>query len=77
MFEPSGQELINIANESILNENEKIKSKYTVIIAAAKRARQLVDEKDARIEEGANPLTIAIDEIKNKEVKIEPEDSVL
>lgn len=74
MFEPSGQELINIANESILNENEKIKSKYTVIIAAAKRARQLVDEKDERIEEGANPLTIAIDEIKNKEVKIEPED---
>lgn len=74
MFEPSGQELINIANESILNENEKIKSKYTVIIAAAKRARQLVDEKDARIEEGANPLTIAIDEIRNKEVKIEPED---
>lgn len=73
MFEPSGQELINIANESILNENEKIKSKYTVIIAAAKRARQLVDEKDERIEEGANPLTVAIDEIKNKEVKIEPE----
>ncbi|MBR0038754.1 MAG: DNA-directed RNA polymerase subunit omega [Lachnospiraceae bacterium] len=74
MFEPSGQELINIANESILNENEKIKSKYTVIIAAAKRARQLVEEKDERIEEGANPLTIAIDEIRNKEVKIEPED---
>ena len=73
MFEPSGQELINVANESILNENEKIKSKYTVIIAAAKRARQLVDEKDERVEEGANPLTVAIDEIKNKEVKIEPE----
>ena len=73
MFEPSGQELINIANESILNDNEKIKSKYTVIIAAAKRARQLVDEKDERVEEGANPLTIAIDEIKNKEVKIEPD----
>ena len=73
MFEPSGQELINIANESILNDNEKIKSKYTVIIAAAKRARQLVDEKDERVEEGANPLTIAIDENKNKEVKIEPD----
>ena len=70
MFEPSGQELINIANESILNENEKIKSKYTVIIAAAKRARQLVDEKDPRIEKGGNALTVAIDEIENKEVKI-------
>ena len=73
MFEPSGQELINIANESIMNENEKIKSKYTIVIAAAKRARQLVDEKDERVEEGANPLTVAIDEIKNKEVKIEQE----
>ncbi|MBQ2204304.1 MAG: DNA-directed RNA polymerase subunit omega [Lachnospiraceae bacterium] len=62
MFEPSGQELINIANESILNENEKIKSKYTVIIAAAKRARQLVDENDERVEEGANALTVAIEE---------------
>ena len=34
MFEPSGQELIDIVNSTILNENEKIKSKYSVIIAA-------------------------------------------
>lgn len=73
MFEPSGQELIDIANESILNENEKIKSKYSVIIAAAKRARQLVDEKDERVENGVNALTVAIDEIKNNIVKIEPD----
>lgn len=73
MFEPSGQELIDIANESILNENEKIKSKYSVIIAAAKRARQLVDNKDERVENGANALTVAIDEIKNNIVKIEPD----
>ena len=70
MFEPSGQELINKVNESILNDNEKIKSKYTIIIAAAKRARQLVDEKDERVEEGLNPLTVAVDEIKNNEIKI-------
>lgn len=73
MFEPSGQELIDIANESILNENEKIKSKYSVIIAAAKRARQLVDEKDERVENGVNALTVAIDEIKDGIVKIEPD----
>lgn len=73
MFEPSGQELIDIANESILNENEKIKSKYSVIIAAAKRARQLVDEKDERVENGANALTVAIEEIKDNLVKIEPD----
>lgn len=74
MFEPSAQKLIDIANESILNENEKVKSKYTVIIAAAKRARQLVDNKDERVAGGANPLTVAVNELKSKDVKIVKED---
>ena len=72
MFEPSAQKLINVANESIANENEKINSKYTMIIAAAKRARQLVDEKDQRVESSKNALTIAIDEIENKIVRVVP-----
>lgn len=74
MFEPSAQKLIDIANESIENENEKVKSKYTVIIAAAKRARQLVDEKDSRVDGGANALTVAVKEMKDKIVKIVKED---
>ena len=72
MFEPSAQKLINVVNENVNNEDEKIKSKYTIIIAAAKRARQLVDEKDQRVENGKNALTIAIDEIENKIVKVVP-----
>lgn len=74
MFEPSAQKLINVANESIQDENEKINSRYTMIIAAAKRARQLVDEKDQRVENGKNALTIAIDEIENKIVRVIPSD---
>lgn len=74
MFEPSAQKLIDIANESIENENEKVKSKYTVIIAAAKRARQLVDEKDSRVDGGANAITVAVKEMKDKIVKIVKED---
>lgn len=70
MFEPSAQKLIDIANESILSENEKVKSRYTVIIAAAKRARQLVDNNDERVQGGANPLTVAVNELKRKDVKI-------
>ena len=73
MFEPSAQKLIDVANESILNENEKIKSKYTMIIAAAKRARQLVDDKDERVENGKNALTIAVEEIESKMVKVIPD----
>ena len=74
MFEPSAQKLIDVANESILNENEKVKSKYTVIVAAAKRARQLVANNDERVQGGANPLTVAVNELKNKDVKIVKED---
>ena len=74
MFEPSAQKLIDVVNESILNENEKVKSKYTIIIAAAKRARQLVDEGDERVKGGANALTVAVNELKNKDVKIVKED---
>ena len=70
MFEPSAQKLINVVNENVTDESEKVSSKYTMIIAAAKRARQLVDEKDQRVESGKNALTIAIDEIENKIVKV-------
>ncbi|MBO6134524.1 MAG: DNA-directed RNA polymerase subunit omega [Lachnospiraceae bacterium] len=73
MFEPSAQKLIDTINESVHNDNEKVKSKYTMIIAAAKRARQLVDEKDERVESGRNPLTVAVEEIENKLVKIKPD----
>ena len=72
MFDLSAQQLIDVANESILNDNEKIKSKYTMVIAAAKRARQLVESKDERVESGKNALTIAIDEIENKMIKVIP-----
>ena len=74
MFEPSAQKLIDIANESILNENEKVKSRYTIIVAAAKRARQLVNDKDERVLGGANALTVAINELKDKKVTIVKED---
>ena len=74
MFEPTAQKLINIANEDVKDEKEKVKSKYSMVIAAAKRARQLVEEKDERVEAGKNPLTIAIDEIANKVIKVIPSD---
>lgn len=70
MFEPSAQKLIDLVNESIEEENDKVKSKYSIIIASAKRARQLVDEKDSRVLGGANALTIAVKEMKDKIVKI-------
>ena len=69
MFDISGADLIKIANESIQGDDNKIKSKFAIIIATAKRARQLIDEQDERLLE-ENPLTVAISEFKNKSVSI-------
>lgn len=70
MFEPSAQKLIDIANTNIADENEKVKSKYTLIVATAKRARQLVKNNDKRVTDGANPLTVAVKELESGNVKI-------
>ncbi len=50
MLRPSYSELMDSINESKLVDS-KITSRYTIVLAAAKRARQIID--------GANPLTYA------------------
>jgi len=50
MLTPSYSELIDIFNNTALVDS-KITSRYTIVLAAAKRARQLIH--------GANPLTYA------------------
>ena len=50
MLRPSYSELMDSINENKLVDS-KITSRYTIVLAAAKRARQIID--------GANPLTYA------------------
>ena len=50
MLRPSYSELMDLINDSMLVDS-KITSRYTIVLAAAKRARQIID--------GANPLTYA------------------
>ena len=75
MFEPTADDLIKIANESIEDEKEKVKSRFTIIMATSKRARELVEDHDPRVEgvHIKNPLTIAVEEFKEKFVKINKE----
>jgi DNA-directed RNA polymerase subunit omega len=49
-----------------------VDSKYTLVVAAAKRARQLMEENEGMFDEGAtNPVTVALEEIKKGLVKYE------
>ena len=69
MFEISGDDLINIVNQNISEDSKKINSKFSIVIATSKRARQLINDDPEGLEHD-NALTVAIDEFKNQKVTI-------
>lgn len=73
MLNPSYAELMDILNKE--SEGD-VTSRYTVVIAAAKRARQLIDGDEPMVDvtgiEG-KPVSIAVEEIRQGKIKIVPE----
>ncbi len=67
MFDVTTTDLMDVVNGE-RDDNNKL-SKFSVIVAIAKRARQLVENQDERILTD-NPVTIAVDEFIDKEVNI-------
>ncbi len=74
MLRPSYMDLINAVNKDTKPGEEPIvHSRYTIVIATAKRARQLVDGDEPLIEVTSpdeKPLSIAVDELYRGAVKI-------
>ena len=73
MIHPSYTELLEVLSEQESLDNSML-SRYTIIIAAAKRARQLIAGEEAYVNaKGKKPLSIAVEEISKGFVTIEPE----
>ena len=79
MLRPSYNDLINAVNSSEEGEHPVINSRYGIVIATAKRARQIIAGADVLVDdtEGKKPLSIAIDEIDHNKVHLIPEDEEL
>ena len=76
MLHPSYTDLINVVNKDIEpGEQPVVQSRYSIVIAASKRARQLIAGDDAMVAgaAGKKPLSIAI-ELYQQKVKILPEE---
>ena len=73
MLRPSYNDLIQAAN----SDGEVVSSRYSIVIAAARRARQIVNGSEPQIEgmDDQKPLSIAINEIYGQKVKILPEEA--
>lgn len=73
MLHPSYSDLMGIINERNEEDDDgvKVKSRYSVIIASSKRARQLIDG-DAPLIESNTPkaLSIAIEELYEGKIDI-------
>mgnify|MGYP001191690536 CR=1 FL=1 len=78
MLHPSYTDLMKVVNSDVeQGEHPVVNSRYSIVIATAKRARQLIDGNDQKIEaEFPKPLSAAIQELYEGEVKIIAEDEI-
>ena len=77
MLHPSYTDLMKVINSGVEHgEEPTVNSRYSVVIAASKRARQLIDEQQDEEEKDScfKPLSVAVDELNSGEVKILGED---
>ncbi len=72
MLHPSYTDLMEVVNSEVEpGEQPVVQSRYSIVIATAKRARQLINGEDALVkDDGKKPLSIAIDELYSSKVKI-------
>ena len=76
MLKPSYTDLMEVVNSGVEEGADPIiQSRYSIVIATAKRARQLIAKEDPSIASASRkPLSVAIDELYNSKVKIVSED---
>lgn len=79
MLHPSYADLITVANSEVEpGEQPVVQSRYSIVLATAKRARQLIAGEEPMIpvkNPEKKPLSIAIDELYEGKVKIVVDDS--
>ena len=77
MLHPSYTDLIEAVNSDVEpGEQPVVQSRYSIVIASAKRARQIIGGAEPLVPNaaGKKPLSIAIDELYQQKVKILPEE---
>ena len=78
MLHPSYTDLIEAVNKDVEEgEANSVNSRYSIVMAAAKRAREIIDGAEPMvIVKGVDkPLSVAIDEMNQSKIKIAGEDA--
>lgn len=74
MLHPSYSDLMAVANSTVEDgEQPVVQSRYSIVMATSKRARQIIDGDEPLLDnvaEGAKPLSIAVEELAKSKIKI-------
>ncbi len=73
MIHPSYSDLMKVVNSEVEpGEAKVVNSRYSIVMATSKRARQLIDGEEPLVMSSSTekPLSIAIDELSQGEIKI-------
>ena len=78
MLHPSYTDLMKVVNSEVEpGETPVVNSRYSIVMATAKRARQIIDGAEPLINHkpGDKPLSIAVNELNEGAIKIINEDT--
>ena len=73
MLHPSYTDLMSVVNSEVEpGEQPVVNSRYSIVLATAKRARQIIDGQEPLVpaDPKKKPLSIAVDELYHGKVKI-------
>jgi len=73
MIHPSYVDLMKVMNKGVEEGEEPVvSSRYSVVMATAKRARQIIagDEPMVKVKDKQKPLSIAVDEMNQGQLRI-------
>lgn len=73
MLHPSYTDLMKVANSGVeIGEEPVVNSRYSIVLATAKRARQIIGGEEPMIDNPSHkkPLSIAVEEVYNSKVTI-------
>ena len=78
MLHPSYTDLMTVVNSEVEPGEEKVvNSRYSIVLATAKRARQIIDGAKPLVDSKCpKPLSIAVDEVYNSKVRILTEEEI-
>ena len=73
MLHPSYSDLMAVANSAVEDgEQPVVQSRYSIVMASAKRARQIIAGDEPMVENanGKKALSVAVDELYNSKIRI-------